>query len=214
MKKLCLDDIKDVARRHVPKPVGSWQHCSVLLPLVESDGELHVLYELRAKSLEVQPGEVSFPGGGVEAGETPAEAALRETVEELGLPADAIEIVSELDYLITYRNLTIFCFLGVIDADALKNTSVNRGEVEEYFLVPLSWLLENDPETYTNRVISEPAEDLPLEKLAPHGGYNWSTGASVVPIYTWPDPHSGKERIIWGMTARLTLAFTGLLKSR
>jgi 8-oxo-dGTP pyrophosphatase MutT (NUDIX family) len=184
-----------------------------MLPLVEKDGSLNVLYELRAKSLDVQPGEVSFPGGGIEAGETPSETALRETVEELGLPAGAIEIISELDYLITYRNLTIFCFLGVIEADALKKASPNTDEVEECFLVPLSWLLENDPETYTNRVISEPAADMPLEKLAPHGGYNWSEGTSAVPVYTWPDPESGKERIIWGMTARLTQAFTDIIKS-
>lgn len=212
MRNPGLEEIKEAARRHVPKPVGPWRFFSVMLPLVEKGGALYVLFELRAKSLDVQPGEVSFPGGGIEPGETPAEAALRETVEELGLHASAIEVVSELDCLITYRNLTIFCFLGVIDAGALENASPNADEVEEFFLVPLSWLLENDPETYTNRVISEPAPDLPLEKLAPNGGYNWSEGTSTVPIYAWPDPVSGKEHIIWGMTARLTMAFVDLLR--
>ena len=52
---------------------------AVLVPLVEHDGELSVLYEVRAATLRRQPGEVCFPGGRMEPGETPEVSALRET---------------------------------------------------------------------------------------------------------------------------------------
>jgi len=212
LKTPCLEAIKKTAREHVSGPIGTWQYCSVLLPLVERDGLLYVLYELRSSEMETQPGEVSFPGGRIEDGEAPRETALRETVEELGVPSGAVEIVSELDRLVTYSNLIVHCFLGIIDASALEKASVNAAEVEEFFLVPLGWLLENDPEVYTSRVALEPAVNLPVEKLAPHGGYRWRSGTHTVPIYTWPDSVRGADRIIWGMTAKLTMAFVSLVR--
>ena len=213
MEALILENIRNTARAHTPGPVGSWRYCSALLPLVERDGVIYVLYEVRSQELDVQPGEVSFPGGGIEEGETPAIAALRETVEELGLPTEAVEIVSELDYLISHGNIILYCFLGVIDADALAKASVNRAEVKDYFLVPLAWLMEKEPEVYVNTILSEPAAGFPIEKLAPGGNYNWRKGTSEVPIYTWFDPAAGEERIIWGMTGRLTMAFVELCRN-
>ena len=59
---------------------------SVLVPLVEREGGLSLLYEVRAGSLRRQPGEVCFPGGRLEGAESPEECALRETWEELGIP--------------------------------------------------------------------------------------------------------------------------------
>ena len=213
MDALTLTDIKSVVQGHVPAPVGDWQYYSVLLPLVEKEGGLYVLYELRSASLDVQPGEVSFPGGGIEEGETPGDAALRETAEELGLQEGAIEIIAELDCLITYSNIKLHCFLGTIDAGALEEADINKPEVEMFFLVPLAWLMENAPDIYVNRIVAEPAEGLPMEKLAPNGSYDWRTGTSPVPVYLWLDPLAGEERVIWGMTARLTLAFVELLKA-
>ena len=210
---LKLEKIKDIARNHVPKPVGDWHYYSVLLPLVEKGGELHVLYELRSSSLEVQPGEVSFPGGGIEKGETPYRTAIRETVEELGIHEGAIEIVSELDYLISYGNRKLHCFLGVIEACALDKAEINISEVETFFLVPLAWLMENDPDIYDNRIIQEPAAGLPLEKLGAARAYRWRPRTSAIPVYLWQDPLTSQEFAIWGMTAQLTMAFVELLRN-
>ena len=52
---------------------------AVLAPLVRVDGETHLLFEVRALHMRRQPGEVCFPGGQIEEGETPLEAAVRET---------------------------------------------------------------------------------------------------------------------------------------
>ena len=212
MRFQTIGDIKDALQNHKPKPIGGWSYYSVMLPLVEKDSELFVVYELRSKTLSVQPGEVSFPGGSIEKGETPSEAAIRETSEELGLPENAIEILSELDYLVTPSNLTLYCFLGKIDEKALEKAVINSHEVEEFFLVPLKWLIENDPKIYVNRIITEQATDLPMDKLAPKGQYKWRSGKSSVPVYFWFDPVKNKERYIWGMTARLTMSFVNLIK--
>lgn len=56
-----------------------------------------VLYQVRSESIS-QPGEVSFPGGGVEEGETPQQAAVREAVEELNIQSEQIDILGEIDF--------------------------------------------------------------------------------------------------------------------
>ncbi|GHU61889.1 coenzyme A pyrophosphatase [Clostridia bacterium] len=204
-------EIENALRGHVPRPISSGRDFSVLLPLVEKDGAPHILYEVRADELDVQPGEVSFPGGAVEAGEQAAGAAVRETAEELGVAPDDVTVIAELNYLITFSNLTLFCFLGSLPYSALESAVWNRAEVKEIFLVPLSFFLENEPEVYSNRLIVEPDKDLPVKKIAPRDDYTWRTGKNEVLIYTWTEPETGKEYIIWGMTAQLTRDFIRLL---
>jgi 8-oxo-dGTP pyrophosphatase MutT (NUDIX family) len=209
-----IGEIETALRGHVPRPISATRDFSVLLPLVEKDGALHILFEIRAEELDVQPGEVSFPGGAVEAGETAREAAVRETVEELGVAPQDVTVLAELNYLVTFSNLTLYCFLGSLPYPALRAAAWNRAEVKEPFLVPLSFFLDNEPEVYRNRLVVEPDPNLPYEKIAPRKDYAWRMGTNEVLIYTWTEPETGKEYIIWGMTAQLTRDFIRLLKER
>ena len=63
------------------------RNAAILLPLVTVDGRDALLFEVRSKRLEMQPGEICFPGGRIESGETPERAALRELWEELRIPS-------------------------------------------------------------------------------------------------------------------------------
>ena len=72
---------------------------AVLVPLVEGPEGLSLLYEVRPAKLHHHSGEVCFPGGRMEPGETPRQCALRETREELGIPAERIGLLGDLDFL-------------------------------------------------------------------------------------------------------------------
>ena len=78
----------------VPGIMGVRTHYAVLVPVVEWNGKLHLLFEVRSDALRRQPGEVCFPGGRMEEGETPTQCALRETCEEavVNMKASAAEV--------------------------------------------------------------------------------------------------------------------------
>ena len=78
--------IKDKLAHYEPKPLGESGRYAVLLPLLynEKNEKYQVLYQVRSEHIS-QPGEVSFPGGHAEDGETFQEAAIRETCEELNI---------------------------------------------------------------------------------------------------------------------------------
>jgi 8-oxo-dGTP pyrophosphatase MutT (NUDIX family) len=209
-----LEQIRASLTGFTPKPVGDHRYYSVLIPLIKRKDALSILYEVRSTNLRRQPGEISFPGGKIEPGETPEDCAVRETAEELRLPPDAVEIISPLNYIITYSNFTMYAFLGQIDADALDAATPNPEEVGRIFEVPLQFFWENEPDLYVNQIHPVIAQDFPLEKIHFQKGYSWRTGEAAVPIYTYRDADSAEEFVIWGLTARLTQDFIETICAR
>lgn len=198
MKQITIKDFEDTFRDREPKSLGAYQYYAVLVPLVEKDGKLHILYEVRAENLKRQPGEVCFPGGRIENGESAEECAVRETSEELNIKKSNIRVIAQMDFLHTYSNFTLYSLLGVIDYEVISKAEVNPDEVKETFLVPVSFFAENEPETYYFDVLPNIGPDFPYEKINLKDGYNWRKGKSTVPIYHYED------RVIWGLTARIT----------
>ena len=92
-----ISKIEKFMENRAPGDIGKRKNCSVLIPLVEIDGKLHILYEQRSTKIKTQPGDVCFPGGVMEKGETPIECALRETEEEIGIPRDKIKVLGQFD---------------------------------------------------------------------------------------------------------------------
>src|SRR5690554_5614411 len=135
-----LNDIKDKIKYIKPQPIDDDLKFSVLVPLIEVDGKLNLVYEVRSKSIR-QPGEISFPGGKIEKNESPRTAAIRETHEELGVKQSNIEIVADLDYATSKSGSFVYTFLGYIKDTKIEDINYNRDEVSEIFLVPLSYFL-------------------------------------------------------------------------
>lgn len=115
---------------------------AVLVPIVEHDDGATVLLTRRADHLNSHSGQVAFPGGKLEPGETPVEAALREAEEEIGLDPAHVEVVGFID---PYETGTGFRILPVISfVRPGFELKADPGEVAEIFEVPLSFLLNED----------------------------------------------------------------------
>lgn len=178
---------------------------AVLVPLVEHDGELSVLYEVRAATLRRQPGEVCFPGGRMEPGETPEVSALRETCEELGISEEDVEVLGRLDFIAHRANFIMYPILAKLSPNALEKMTPNPDEVGEVFLVPVSHLLTHPPHEYEYELIPSTPENFPYELIGIPRDYRWQRGGENVPVYPW------QGHAIWGLTGRITRHLVGWL---
>lgn len=130
---------------HAPLEIDDQEHdAAVLAPIIERDGEDHLLFTRRADHLGEHPGQMSFPGGGAESfDDSILDTALREANEEIGLEPDEVEIVGQLDDIRTITEYAVTPFVGRVP----DREYVGDGyEVAEIVVLPLSGLL--DPENY------------------------------------------------------------------
>ena len=203
---LNLDKIKAKVQGRKPLPVDVKNRFSVMIPLIKRDGEIHLLFEKRAFTLRNQPGEISFPGGRIEKGESPREAAVRETSEELLISEREIEIYSEGDFVVNPYAAIIYTFVGEIKKDFDK-ISPSEDEVEKVFTVPLSYFLKTRPKSYKINLRVERNKEFPYH-LIPNGvNYKFKRGREEVLFYEYED------EIIWGFTAKMARRFVENLMS-
>ena len=203
-----LRQTEEFFRTSQPKPMDAAGCFAVLVPLVRDGDGLSLLYEVRARTMRRQPGEICFPGGKVEGTESPEECALRETWEELAIPASAVHVMGPLDFIAHRSGRTIYPILGLVEREALEHMVLNPGEVDETFLVPLAHLWDQVPVEYTYPLVPHPEEDFPYGKLGIPRNYPWANGRETVLSYFWED------RVIWGLTGRITRNLITLLKGR
>jgi 8-oxo-dGTP pyrophosphatase MutT (NUDIX family) len=112
---------------------------TVLVPVIER-AEPMVLLTQRTAHLKEHSGQISFPGGKIEPGETPSDGALREAEEEIGLSRAAVEPFGYLDLYMTTLGYRIVPLIARIRPPF--KLSLNAEEVEETFEVPLAFLME------------------------------------------------------------------------
>lgn len=179
---------------------------AVLIPIVEVDGKLHILYEVRSSKISTQPNEVSFPGGKMEPGETSKEAAIRETCEEIGICEDNIEILGQCDKMVTLANFTIDAYVGYIKDFSMNNLKLSENEVGEVFTVPLEFFMENNPEVYEFTIEQKVDKSFSFEKANISKDYKFFGAVNEVLIYSY------ENRAIWGLTGRITRNLVEILK--
>lgn len=149
---------------------------SVLIPLVEHHDELRVILTQRALHLKHHPGQISFPGGGVEDSDLSMfDTALRETHEEIGIPPSYIEPIGSLSRYRTISGYSIEPVVGFVQPN--YPLIIDTNEVDSVFEVPLEFLM--DRTNYLAHYISRKGEQ--------HAVY----------FIPW------QNRLIWGATAAL-----------
>ena len=113
---------------------------AVVLPIIRETGE--ILIEVRAAGIS-QAGDPCFPGGKIEADETPAEAAARELGEELGIWTDPSSYLGQLPTVLTYLGSRTDVFVCLISQQEADNLQSNPSEVSRVLRVPISFFLKH-----------------------------------------------------------------------
>ncbi len=150
-----------------------------------------LLFVRRTDSVETHRGQMAFPGGHAETGEMghPAQTALRETTEEVGVPASAVEIVGRLPSLLTATGYQIEPIVGILKTPiSLVPLKLDSREIAEALWVPLTRLME--PGVYRQEIFSVEGRQYPIH------------------VY-----HVGSHRI-WGATGSMTKNFLDRMESQ
>ncbi len=149
----------------------------MLIPLFVSGGEWHLLYTRRTDHIESHKGQVAFPGGACDEGETSAaETALREAEEEIGLQPRHVRVLGQLSPMGTISDFLVTPVVGVMQWPYVFRPA--SAEVARIFSMPLAWLADKS----NRREFSMPQRKQSVVFFLPYQG-----------------------ELLWGATARMTV---------
>ena len=173
----------DELSRYVPPEGSGARPAAVLMLFAEGPHGPDLLLTERAHHMRSHPGQVSFPGGACDEGETaPEQTALREAEEEIGLNPREIKVLGRLANLITISYFRVTPVVGVVKWPTVFR--VGEHEVARVFTIPLGWLA-NASNRWQFHV-----EGRKRSLIAYH-------------------PYDGE--LLWGATARMTVDFLSVL---
>jgi 8-oxo-dGTP pyrophosphatase MutT (NUDIX family) len=160
---------------------------AVLIPLVWWKDEWQLIFTRRTDTVEHHKGQVSFPGGGCDLGEsTPEATALREAWEEIGVKPEDVRLLGRMNDYITITRYRVTPVVGVMAWP--YPVRPEPAEVERIFTIPLLWLA--DRANWDEQTVSVPGIVQPLQVLR----YR---------------PFEGE--VLWGASARMTQNLLGVL---
>ena len=119
---------------------GSWAAAVLIAILPYEDPQ--VVLTVRSQHVEHHKGEISFPGGALDAGETALAAALREADEEVGIRAEQVEVLGEQSHYRTITDFHVIPFVGLLDRAPYRFRPLEI-EVAEVITPPFSHLLDS-----------------------------------------------------------------------
>ena len=121
-------------------PGSDYRRAAVLVGLIDRGEDFGVLLTLRPDTMPSHAGQVAFPGGRIEPGESPLEAALREANEEVGVDQASVAVLGQGDTYLTGSGFAIAPFIGLLPADFVPVP--HPREVADVFETPLSFLMD------------------------------------------------------------------------
>lgn len=202
--RICLQKVTETFAAHQAEPIWRLRYFAIMPLLTEIDGALHFILNKRAAGVN-QPGDICFPGGHQEKGESLLETALRETEEEIGIAREKIQVLGKSDFMLTIYRGMIQPFLGYIPHEIFQEAKPNPAEVEEIFTVPLQFFLETEPEKHDTIWQVTESPDFPYEKIEGGKNYPFSKGKTTQLFYEY------EGHIIWGFTAQVIQNIVSIL---
>ena len=180
--------LSDVSRRYVDRKMAEEdatrtaprRRAAVLVPLCYTGGAPSILFTKRTDHVSTHKGQVSFPGGHIEDGETEVACALRETEEELGAGMGDVEVLGFCETVPAVTGTLVTPVVGFVGRDTEEiRWALSEDEVEAVFTLPLEGLMDGS--------LLEMREDRAVRAKLPvfHGG-----------------PHE-----VWGLTAMILHGF-------
>ena len=166
-------------RQVITRPEWEARPAAVLVPLYRANGEWHVLLTQRTHTVETHKGQVSFPGGRVDAGDIDrVHTALREAEEEIGLRPSDVTVLGMLDELLTVTQYRIAPVVGVFPwpYDFVLSTA----ELSAVFGAPLRWLADPTNLEIQLREPIVPGPKIPVYYLHYEGYAIWGATARIL----------------------------------
>jgi 8-oxo-dGTP pyrophosphatase MutT (NUDIX family) len=148
---------------------------AVLIGLVGYDNGPTIILTERTGHLQNHPGEISFPGGKIEADDGgPADAALREAFEEIGLPPDRVEIIGCLPPHHTISHFRVYPFVGWVEPPV--ELTPDPHEVAGVFELPLAFVLDPANRRLANLVVGGVKHTFSVYEYADHRVWGATAG--------------------------------------
>jgi 8-oxo-dGTP pyrophosphatase MutT (NUDIX family) len=198
-----LSRVENIFRGRNGKLIGQYKKNSVMILMSEIEGKTYIWFEVRSEKLRSQPGDVCLPGGRIEEGETPIEAAQREVMEELNLDYEDFETVGEMDYFVSPYGNIMYPFVGILKKKIIEPS---EDEVDHVFKVPLEFFLSNEPISYDMVIGPHFTDEFPFHLIKGGKNYKFSKGKLVQYFYKYD------KYVIWGFTALIINRFIEIIK--
>ena len=162
----------------------SFTPAAVLVAITERERP-GILFLHRPSTMRAHAGQIAFPGGRIDPGESATEAALREAWEELGIPPEVVRVIGASDLYRTGSGYEITPIVGIIPPDV--EIVPNPAEVAEWFEAPVDFVL--DPANQVRKTLEFDGQPRSFVEVDWRGHAIWGVTGAIL--------HNLAERLRW-----------------